>query len=76
MGGPPAGSAAYPIFIENADATPPHLDVFVSLGCSVGMLLFFEFGSMGLLSSIVAIFLFRAMGLPRGVISFTYFFQA
>ena len=39
------------IIIENADATPPHLDVFVRLGSSVGVhgsLQFFAFGLLSL----------------------------
>ena len=34
--------------IENAHATPPHLDVFVRLGCSVEMLCSLQFFAIGL----------------------------
>ena len=38
------------LIIENADATPPHLDVFVRLGSSVEMLCSLHFFALGLLS--------------------------
>ena len=43
------------IYIENAHATPPHLDVIVHLGSSSGMhgsLQFFAFGLRSLFSSV------------------------
>ena len=39
--------------IENADATPPHLDVFVRLGSSVGMLCFCSCFALRLHSSVL-----------------------
>ena len=42
------------VFIENADATPPHLDVIVRLGSSVEMLCYLHFFALGLLSVSIA----------------------
>ena len=48
-------------FIENADATPPHLEVFVRLGCCGDLHGCLQFFALGLLSLFLYLLLFLTL---------------